>query len=182
MQKIVNSSARRRARIALAVGLCLGALAPGVGNAAPNETTKCSATVCAVAGTTAEILCERPDARTVSCQGIVTVWGIGRANAASLPGTLSFRGEGRCGGSCNSNQLAQGAAPWNGVTSRSAEVRKWLYFPPARVSSSSRSCLLYTLYGGSVATARAFAPLSIAVDGVESTREAYVEMYACNQV
>jgi len=182
VHKTVRRSARRRARIALTIGLCLGALGSGIGEAAPNETTKCSTTVCATAGVTTEIVCERPDTRTVSCQGIVSVWGIGRANTASLPGTLSFRGDGRCGGSCSSNQLAQGAAPWNGLTTRHAEVRKVLYFPPARVSSSTRGCLLYTLYGASVATARGLAPLSVELDSIESAREMYVEVYACNQV
>lgn len=177
----MSSSARRRARIAIAIGLCIVALAPAIGRAAPNETTRCSTTVCAVAGSTAEIICDRPDTKTVSCQGVVTVWGTGRANTASLPGTLSFRGEGRCGGSCSSNQLAQGASTWNGVTSRSGTVLKVLHFPPVVRSSSTRSCLLYTLYGGAVATARGLAPLSVELDSIESTREAYVETYACNQ-
>lgn len=179
---MVTRSARRRARIALAIGLCLGALGAGTGEAAPDEETSCTTTVCAVAGVTATIRCDHPDTRTVSCQGVLNVWGAGRSNTASLPGALDWRGEGRCGGACSANELAQGAAAWNGVTSSSGSVAKTIYFPTVRRSLPTRTCILYTITGTSVTTARALAPLRLDMDSVESTKGVSAEAFACNLV
>lgn len=178
-----RSAVRSRARALGGLGLAVAVLAGGVGTAAPNEVTRCSTTVCAVAGAQVVITCSHPDAKTVQCQGIATVWGTGRVNsAAGVPGTLDWRGDGRCGGSCDSNQLAQGAAAWNGVTSRSASVLKVLVFPPESRTSATRTCFLYTLGVTSVATARSIAPLSINLDGAEASNTDYKEVYACNTV
>lgn len=173
----------RRARVALAIGLCIGVFASGgTVTAAPEEVERCSTTVCAVAGVRLAINCSRPDPRTVECQGTATLWGQGRTNTATFPGALEWRGEGRCGGVCNNSQLSQSAAPWNGVTSQQGNTLKILVFPRVSRSSAGPICMHYSLSASSVSRARSLSPVRLGLDEAEAANTASIQTFACNQL
>jgi len=180
---MTTHSVPRRARIAFAIGLSVAVLAGGgTVSATPEEISRCTTTVCATAGVRVAITCSRPDVRTVTCQGSATLWGTGKANTTTNPGTLEWRGEGRCGGSCNSNQLAHGATAWNGITSDRGSQTKLLLFPEARRSSATTICITYSLYASSISTARGLSPISLDLDDVQASNADSISTTACNQL